>query len=180
MSKPVKELITNELQSRYAEMDSALWVELIKTGGIETNDLRRDLVAKNMRLEVIKNALFRRAVADGPLSKLAEQLVGPAALVTGGDSLVDVAKTIEGWLPKLKGLKLRGAVLEGEYFDESRVEGLAKMPSKADLQARIIGMALSPGANIAGVLVSSGGVAGCIKALIEKLEDGEEVVAKSA
>jgi len=67
-------------------------------------------------------------------------------------------------------------VLEGELLDAERARGLSKMASKADLQARIVSIALSPGANLAAAVLSGGrNVAGCLKALIEKLEKGEEI-----
>jgi len=171
MSKLVKDLITKELRSRYAGLDSALWVELLGCDGITTSSLRRDLHTRNIRLEVVKNSLFRRAAAGTPLEKLAAALSGPAALVTGGDSLVDAAKVIEGWLPKIPGLKLRGAVLEGEFLDERAVLGLSRMPTKRDLQARVVGLIRSPGAHLAAAILAAGSnVAGCLKAVIERRE----------
>jgi large subunit ribosomal protein L10 len=181
MSKPVKDMMTQELQSRYGELDSALWLEVVGVNGVATNQLRRELRAKEMRLEVIKNSLFRRAIGDGPLKPLAEALDGPAAIITGGESLIDVAKLIDEWLPKAKGIKLKGAVLEGEWLDEARVADLGKMPTKRDLQARVAAIVLSPGGNVAGAINAGGGnIAGAIKAMIEKLEDSEEIKAKSA
>lgn len=174
MSKQVKNMIASELRSRYGELDSALWVELIGVDGNTTNELRRDLHSKQIRLEVVRTALLRRAVSDGALRALADKLEGPAALVTGGESIIDAAKLVDGWLPKVKGLRVRGALLEGQYLNEAAAAGLAKMPSKRDLQARIAGMALSPGANLAAAVLSGGGrIAGCVKSLIEKLEKEE-------
>lgn len=174
MSKLVKGMMEQSLSGRYAQLDSALWVELVGADGLTTNSMRRALRSKNMRIEVVRNALFRRACSSGPLSRLAESLEGPSALVTGGDSLIDVAKVIEEWLPKIAGLKLRGAVLEGEYLDERAVKGLSKMPTKRDVLAQVAGAARSPGAKLAAAINSGGGrIAGCIKALIEKLEKGE-------
>lgn len=181
MSRLVKDMITNELRSRYQQLDSALWLEVVKVNGVMTNQLRGELRAKQMRLEVVKNSLFKRAVGDGPLKPLAEALDGPAAIITGGDSLIDVAKLIEEWLPKAKGIKLKGAVLEGEWLDESRVAGLAKMLTKRDMQSKVAAIILAPGANIASAINSGGGnIAGAVKAMIEKLEAGEEIAAKSA
>ncbi len=181
MSRLVKDMITNELRSRYQQLDSALWLEVVKVNGVMTNQLRGELRAKQMRLEVVKNSLFKRAVGDGPLKPLAEALDGPAAIITGGDSLIDVAKLIEEWLPKAKGIKLKGAVLEGEWLDESRVASLAKMLTKRDMQAKVAAIILAPGANIASAINSGGGnIAGAVKAMIEKLEAGEEIAAKSA
>lgn len=175
MSKMVKDLITKELRTRYADVDNAVWVELIGADGNMTNELRRDLHSKQMRLEIVKISLFRSAVGDGPLGKLAQAINGPTALITGGESAIDAAKALDDWLPKIKGLKLRGAMLDGEYLDESAVAGLSKMPTKADLQAKIAGIVLSPGGNLVGAILSGGGnIAGCLKALIEKLEQGND------
>jgi large subunit ribosomal protein L10 len=181
MSRLVKDMITDELRKRYGEMNSALWLEVLGVDGITTNQFRGALRAKNMRLEVIKNSLFKRAIGDGPLKPLAQAMAGPAAIVTGGDSLIDVAKLIEEWLPKAKGIRLRGAVLEGKWLDESRVVGLSRMPTKRDLQAKVAAIVLSPAANVAGAIKVSGAeIASCLKALIEKLEKGEPITAKSA
>ena len=180
MSKLVKDLITKELRSRYGDVDNAVWVELIGADGVTTNELRRDLHTRQMRLEIVKNSLFRRAVADRPLARLAEALAGPAALITGGESAIDAAKAIEPWFPKIKGLKLRGAVLEGEYLDEDATTGLPKMPTRLEMQARIAGIIRAPGSNLAAAILSGGGsIAGCLKALADKL-DKEEGAADAA
>jgi len=171
MSKFVKDLITKELRSRYSQTDNAIWVEMIGIDGITTNQFRRELREKKLRLEVVRNALLRRAVGDGPLSRLADKLDGPAALITGGDSAVEAAKFLEQWLPRLKGMRLRGALLEGEFLDEAAVAGLSKMPTKRDMQARLAGCIRSPGANLASAMLAGGrNIAGCLKSLIEKLE----------
>jgi large subunit ribosomal protein L10 len=181
MSKLVKELITQELQQRYGKLDSALWVELVGIDGITTNEFRRDLRTRQMRLEIIKTSLFRRAVADGPLQPLARTMAGPAALLTGGESVIEIAKLLEEWRPKLPGLKLRGAVVEGEFVDERRVDGVASMPTKRDLQARVAATVRAPGAKLAAAILAGGGnIAACVKDLIEKLEKGETILAKSA
>jgi large subunit ribosomal protein L10 len=174
MSKLVKDMITKELASRYSTASNAVWVEVVGIDGITTNDFRRTLRAKRMRLEIIKTSLFKRACAGGPLARLADRLEGPAALLTGGESAVDVAKVIEEWLPKLPKLKVRGALLEGEYLDETAARSLSKMPSKRDLQARVVSMMLAPGGKVVGAVLSPGSnLAGCLKALIEKLEKAE-------
>lgn len=174
MSKLVKDLITNELQDRYAALDSALWVELVGADGHVTNDFRRALRSKQMRIEIVKTSLFRRATAESKLRPLAEKLNGPSAIVTGGDSVIDAAKVVEEWLPKIEGLKLRGAILEGELIPDSDIAELSKMPTKADMQARVAGMVLSPGGKLASAINAGGAnIAGCLKAIIKKFEDAE-------
>jgi large subunit ribosomal protein L10 len=172
MSKPVKQLLARELAARYESVNNAVWIEMMGVDGITTNEFRRALRGRNMRLEVVKTSLFQTACKSGPLAPLAAALRGPVALVTGGDSAIDAAKLLDEWLPKLSNkLRLRGAVLEGEYLDEARVKDLSKMPSKRDLQARIALLVLTPGGLVAGAALAPGrNLAGCVKALIEKLE----------
>src|SRR5687767_9337788 len=94
MSKPVKDLITQEYKNRYEGQDSACVISVIGLDAIATNKLRGDLKKKNIRFQVVKNSLARRAFADGGLAPLARALQGPCALVTGGESIIDVAKTL--------------------------------------------------------------------------------------
>ncbi len=184
MSKPVKEMIARDLAVRYAEQDNAIWVEIVGVDGITTNDFRRDLRAHDMRLEVVKTSLLRRACAAGPLAPLARALEGPAALVTGGESAVEVSKLLDGWKPKLlrgQGLRVRGAVLDGEYLDEERAQGLSRMASRTDMLAKLVTIIITPGSELVSVALASGrDVAGMLKTMIDKLEQGEEITKQTA
>jgi len=174
MSKPIKDMLTGELRGRYSDLDSALLVELLGADGITTNQFRRELRTRKMSLEIVKNSIFRRAVEGQPLARLAETMSGPCALITGGESVTDVAKLVEEWQPKLAGLKLKGALLEGELVDQSQVVHLSKMPTKRDMQARIAAIVMSPGGKLAAAILSGGGrIAACIKTIIERHEKGE-------
>ena len=70
MSKPVKDMITNEYKARYGELSNACLVSVIRLDAISTNRLRGELQEKDLRLQVIKNSLARRAFADCPLAPL--------------------------------------------------------------------------------------------------------------
>ena len=179
MSKYVKDLLSKELRDRYDTLDSVLWIDMTGAGGVVTNQFRADLHSRRMRAEIVRNSLFKRACGDGPLATLANALSGPSMLVTGGDSLIDVAKAIDEWGAKIPSLSLRGAVLEGEYLGEDRVGDLSKMLSKTEMQAKIASIVLSPGGNLAAAILAGGSnIAGCLKSLIEKLEkDGDSAAA---
>jgi hypothetical protein len=54
------------------------------------------------------------------------------------------------------------------------------MPGKRDLQAQLVAMVLSPGGKLVSAILSGGGnVAGCLKAMIDKLEKDEPVAKAS-
>lgn len=171
MSKSIKDLITDQLRSRYSGVENAVWVEFTGVDGTTSNAFRRSLRSKNMRMQMVKTALFRRAVSGSKLERLGGAASGSVSIITGGESATEAAKVIEEWMPKIKGMKLRAAVLEGEFISESMVAGLAKMPGKRDLQAQILSIAMSPGSKLMGAVNSGGGrILGCVKSLIEKLE----------
>ena len=171
MSKRVKDLVTEELRSRYEGVDSVLLVDPTGIDANTNNAMRGDLRSKSVRLEVIKNSLARRAFAGGALEPLASLLEGPNALVTGGDSIVDAAKVVADWGKKIGLLNIRGAVVEGEVLGAGEASELAKMPGRRELHQQVVGLALSPGARVAAALTGAGAViAGCVEAMIDKAE----------
>lgn len=72
---------------------------------------------------------------------------------------------------------LKGAVLDGEYFDgEDGVKLLGTFPTKAEAQAKVVTLVLSPARNLMGAVKGPGGrVLGIVKSIEEKLEKGEAI-----
>src|SRR3989304_347874 len=85
-----------DLKIRANDVESACVVSVIGLDAISTNKLRGELKAKNVRLQVVQNNLARRALAQSTLAPLGAVLEGPCALVTGGGSMIDVAKLLVG------------------------------------------------------------------------------------
>jgi large subunit ribosomal protein L10 len=173
MSKPVKDLMTEEYQRRYDGVEDACVVSVIGLDAISTNRFRGELQARKLRLQVIKNSLARRAFAGSRLAPLGEALEGPCALVTGEESVIDVAKLLVGYQKAYPKIELKKGILAGdpELID---VEQMAKMKSRSELLADVAMLIASPGRSIAGCLASPGGrVAGCLKAIADKDDGGE-------
>jgi large subunit ribosomal protein L10 len=177
MSKPVKDLITKELREQYQGVDSVCVVDLTGLDSKANHAFRGGLRAKGIAMHVVKNSLARRAFREGPLAPLGEALDGPCALVTGGESIVDVAKELAKWAKQFPQVGLKKAIIEGDA-DLVGVAELATWKGRTELIGEIAMLAASPGRSIAGCLNSPGGkIAGCLKALIEKQEGGEEEAA---
>lgn len=173
MSKPVKDLITKEYHERYAELDSACVISVIGLDGIAANRLRGELASKKIRLQVVKNSLARRAFSEGALAPLGNALDGPCALVTGGESIIDVAKTLIEIKKSYPLVDLKVGILGGDP-DLIPIERLAQMKSRQELLGEIAMLISSPGRRLAGCLQGPGGrIAGCLKAIADKEESGE-------
>jgi len=174
MSKPVKDMITQEYRARYDGVSGGCLVSVIGLNAISTNRLRGELGHRNLRLQVIKNSLARRAFAAGPLAPLTKALEGPCALVSGGDSIIDVAKALVDLQKTYPQLELKVGILEGDP-ELIEVQRLAKRKSRKELLGDLAMLMMSPGRALAGCLASPGGrLAGCVKTLADRQEGQTE------
>jgi large subunit ribosomal protein L10 len=131
---------------------------------ITNNRFRLALREKDIHILTVKNSLARKALNGVGISALDSILDGPSTLVCGGEDAVALSKEIANWAKEIATLEIKGATVEGQTLDSAAVDSLSKSPGREELIGIIIGMALSPGASIAGALLASGStVAGQIK-----------------
>jgi large subunit ribosomal protein L10 len=173
MSRYIKGILQAELEKKISDekIDSFLVVSLKGVGGVKNNQMRGDLKSKGIKLVVVKNSLIRKALSQCKMEAGASLFAGPCAVAYGGDSIVDVAKKMTDLVKKVPSMEIKGAFLEGLVLDGKGAEGLSKMPSRAELQGRIVGAAQSPGRRLAGVIAGPASViAGCLKTMVDKAE----------
>jgi len=181
MSKQIKKMMIDDYRSRFDGIDGALVLDIRGIGANDNNSMRLGLLEKNIRVTVVRNTLARKAFDGTSLSALEPSLEGPTALAHGGESVVDVARALVDWAKKVKNLDLKGAVLDGTYFDgEEGVKRLSEFPTKEEAQAKVVQLLLSPARNVVGAAKGPGGkVLGIIKQIEEKLENGETIAKAS-
>ena len=177
MSKPIKDLIVREYQQRFGDLEGAVVIDIRGIDANDNNDLRISLRDKDIRVTVVKNTLARKAISGTALESLAATLEGPSALAYGAETVVNVARELVDWARKIKELDLKGAVLDGEFFDGAEgVKRLSAFPTKDEAQARVVQLLLAPAGNIVGGVKGPGGqILGIVKQIQEKLEAGETI-----
>jgi len=172
MSKPVKTLVRKELISRFEGHTSLAVVGFTGLGAVENNKIRGRLLAKGMRLSVVKNVLAKQAFKELGLEEAGQMLDGPCAVAYGGDSVVDLVRELLDIGKEAPTLTVKAALLDGEIYGSDRIVEQAI--------ATIVTCALSPARNIAGCLIGPASkIAGILKT-IEENSEGDPAESEAA
>jgi large subunit ribosomal protein L10 len=177
MSKYIKKIMVESYRDRFNDISDALLIDIRGIDANENNTLRLDLHAKNIRITVLRNTLARDAFCGTSLENILPALDGPTALCYGGESVINVARELVDWAKKVEHLDLKGAILDGEYFDgDSGVKELSKYPTLDESKGLVIQLVLSPGSKLMSIATSPGsGIMGIVKEVEERLENSEVI-----
>lgn len=173
MSKTVKNLVANDLRKQLGGVNDAILVNVVGLDAIRTTKLRKELRAKNISLEVVKNSLARRATEGTPLAAAFQGVEGTLAIVWGGGDIVSLAKEISrlAALKEYERFTTRGGAMDGAKLSAEEVKQVSSWPSREEQLSLLVGQILSPGAKLASQLIAMGGaIASQIKQRAEDLE----------
>ena len=172
MNRVQKEQFVEEMKSSLSEADAALFLDYTGLTVNDTNLVRKKFREAGVTYVVVKNTLMARAMEGSTYEDAANCLKGtPTGLVIGGEDPVSAAKTTFDIVEEFENMKVKGGILDKKAIDAAQAEAFSKMPSKTEIQAGIVGLAMSPASNLIGQFK---GPAGKILSQIEKMIEGQE------
>lgn len=123
--------------------------------GLKVSDLqtfRGNLRPVGAEFHVAKNTLTRIAANNAGLTGLDPFLEGPTGLVFAFEDAVQTAKTVSDFVRTSRILSVKGGLMGDRAVSAADVDAIATLPSREELQARLLGMLVSPMSRTLGVL----------------------------
>ena len=139
----------------------------------QVTELRRAFRAADVQYKVLKNTLLRRVMEErGGFDELYDELNGPTAVAFTNDP-AGPAKVIKKFLEDydLEIPRFKGAYIDGAVYGDDQLDALAKLKSRDELLADILGLLTAPITNVASALGAQGsGLASVIQQIADKEE----------
>jgi len=118
--------------------------------------LRREIRQASGEYQVIKNTLVRRALGNTVFGDLEKLLEGPNGWVFAYDDPVVLSKALIKFADDNDKLRIKGGGFEGKFMDTAGVKILSQMPSKPELQARLLAMINAPATQLVRLIQEPG------------------------
>ena len=132
--------------------------------------LRRAIRDASGEYQVIKNTLVRRALKDTAYGSLDRLLDGPNGWVFAYDDPVMLSKALVKFADDNDKLAIKGGVFEGQFMEPAKVKILAQMPSKPELQAKLLALIQAPATQLVRLVQEPGAR---VVRLLETLRKGK-------
>lgn len=140
-----KKQIIEELSKKFKEQKSVIFFNYsgLKVGQFQ--DLRNQLREKGMECKVAKKSLTDLALKEAGYENVkTEEMDGQMALVFGYEDEILPAKTVYEFSKANESLDVLAGLADGRYLDKDSVLALAKLPSREELVAKLIGQMKAP------------------------------------
>ncbi len=172
-NKADKAVVVDDLTQKFRDSQGVLITEYRGLNVAEVSRLRGQLRPANVRYQVVKNTLARRAMAEAGIEPIDKALTGPTALAFCMSDVVAGAKALNDYARTSRILTITGGVLGGKLISPAEVTELATLPSREVLIAWALGGVQSPLVGLVSVLSGTiRGLQNVLQARIQQLEQG--------
>ncbi len=162
-TKQQKEVIVKDLAEKLKNSKAVVFSDY---KGLKVKDmtiLRRELRAEGVDLSVVKKTLINIALKDAGIEMDISALEGQIAIAVSEKDEVAAAKIIAKLAKVNQNLKIVGGILGVKELTADEVNALAKLPSKEELLAKLVGTLNAPVSGFVNVL--AGNLRGLMTAL---------------
>jgi large subunit ribosomal protein L10 len=153
ITKDQKNEILNELVDKFGRSKSVVFVDYRGLDVASVSELRGELREKGAECKIAKKTLIKLAAKENKIDNLSSEIMnGPVAATFSYEDELSGLKVLFNFSKKNDNLKLLGGVIDGKVVGTDEINELAKLPSKDELLARLIGSMNAPISGMVGVM----------------------------
>ena len=138
-----KRVVVAEVSAQLAKAQAVVLAEYRSLHVGEMTELRKKARSSGVYLRVLRNTLARRAVAETPFKGLADKMIGPLAYGISSDP-VAAAKVLHDFARGNDKFVIRAGAMPNVMMSPKEVADLARMPSREQLLATLLGTMQAP------------------------------------
>lgn len=165
-----KDQFVTEMKNDLARAEGVVFLDYTGLTVAEVESIRKKVRASEVKYQVVKNTLMTRALQGTGAEDAAKFLKGsPTGVVVGYGDPVTTAKLAVEFTKDSKHVRIKGGILDNRAISAAETEALSKMPSRLELIAQVVGMALGPaGRLIAQIKSPAGRIVGAVEKLAKE------------
>lgn len=139
MNRAQKAEVVSNLKAKADSASIAVVTDFKGLTAEEITELRAKLREAGVDYQVVKNTLARLALDGSSHEGLKDRLKDNCAVAFGYEDPVAAAKVLSEYGKENKKFAIRFGSLEGKFLEEAGLKELAKLPSKPELLAKLLG-----------------------------------------
>ncbi len=168
-----KKYLITEVEEHLKKSDYVILANYTGITVEETAELRGQLEENGAEFHVVKNSSLKVAAETLGLPDFGDDLIGPTAIIVGGDNSPGAAKVVTKFFKEKKKVEVKSAVLQGKLLGADEVKALAELPSLEALRAQLLGLLSKPATMFVQVLnAPASDLVGVLQAKVRS-ENGE-------
>ena len=152
MEKSKKQQIIEEIKDALSKASSCVVIDFNGVNMETFTPFRKECAKEQVRLLVVKNTLAKHAIEGTPYEGISKFLSGMTALVLTMGDQVSGAKVVKKIAKKDERIVVKAGALDGKILTAKEVEVLADLPSKEELQAKLLATMLAVPQNFVRLL----------------------------
>lgn len=154
INRAKKEDIVTDLKDRLSRSRIAILTDYKGLSVAEVNKLRDELRKVDVEFRVAKNSLMKLAVKGSKMEGLGPLLQGPRAVAMSYEDPIGPAKVLTEFAKGNDKLEIIAGVLVDRVLSQEEIKDLAKLPSREELIAKLLGTMLAVPSGFVRVLAA--------------------------
>lgn len=176
ITKEKKASLVQEYVSLLDDSYAVVMIQLLGLTVAEVTDLRTKIREAGGKYGVVKNTLFRLALAQRNMP-VPEAITGPIAVAFCPEDIAPVVTVVEDFAKGLgdRPFEIVAGIVENDVLDAKAAKALASLPTKNTLFAQILAGLNAPSSQVVGVM--AGGIRQVLNVLQARVDQLQEVEA---